>query len=83
MDETKSNGPVMDVMRPKAEPGQPKSEHPHHKATPDADKKASVAKTTQHTMPKEPKNGVMLAIVATVIIVFGLAAMAVYAYKNQ
>jgi hypothetical protein len=86
--------PVMDVVppRPKAEPAVGTSPEPMAIAPPEeVDPKAKPAAqpTDQKAAPKPPKppkqpgNGVTVAIVATVIIVFGLALLAVYAYLKQ
>jgi hypothetical protein len=45
---------------------------PQEAAKPEAPAKPKV--------PKQPGNGVALAIIATVVIVLGLAALATYAY---
>jgi hypothetical protein len=60
----------------------PKEKEPLAKT--DKDKAAAKSKVEKPKAPKKPGNGVGMAIVATVIIVFGLAAMATYAYiKTQ
>lgn len=80
---------VMDVVTPKPAP-------PADGDSPPIASLPSAEKTTPHPSKKQPKppkpakvprvagNGVGLAIFATVVIVLGLAAMAVYAYiKTQ
>jgi hypothetical protein len=74
--------PVMDVRPPQAASTTP-AEPP--KAEEAAPEKAKDEKPEKATTPKKPRQpGIGMAITATVVIVFGLAAMAVYAYlKTQ
>ncbi len=50
---------------------------------PDKPDQADKAKPAPSQSPKQPGNGVAMAIVATAVIVLGLAALAVLAYLNQ
>jgi hypothetical protein len=83
-------GPVMDVVppRPKAEPAAGASPEPMAVAPPE-EANSKVQPARQKAAPKPPKppkqpgSGVTVAIVATVIIVLGLALLAVYAYLKQ
>lgn len=69
--------PAMDIMPPKvAEAPQSAAATPESFAP---KKPASVKKTTAH-MPKQPRQGIGLAVTATVIIVLGLGTLMVYSY---
>ena len=71
--------PVMDVVAPPVAPAPPQDSPP---TPPKAETKPVAA--TKTNKPKPPaKQGVTAAIVATVIIVLGLAALAVVAYIKQ
>jgi len=67
--------PVMDVVPPPAA-DKPQPAAPNPTPAP----AAKPAKPAKPVTPKQPSNGVGMAITATVIIVLGLAALAVYAY---
>lgn len=69
--------PVMDVTPPRQEAQlhQP----PAEEESPEQPTKPHDA-PKQNKPPKPPKNGVGMAIFATVVIVLGLAALATYAY---
>jgi uncharacterized protein HemX len=70
--------PVMDVVPPPVATELPRTGDP--KPQPPAQPKAAPEPPKP---PKQPGNGVTAAIVATVIIVLGLALLAVYAYLKQ
>jgi outer membrane biosynthesis protein TonB len=70
--------PVMDVVPPPAAAPQPDNVEPQvDKPEPKAAAKPPAPKPVT---PKRPSTGMTPAIIATVIIVLGLAALAVYAY---
>lgn len=79
--------PAMDVVAPHtpqplaAEPGE-KDEKPADsaKSTPAEASKDKVQNQSKKPETKTPRNGVGMAIFATMVIVLGLAAMATYAY---
>jgi uncharacterized protein HemX len=80
----------MDVVppRPKAEStagtlSEPMAVAPPEEADPKAQPTDQKAAPKPPKPPKQPGNGVTVAIVATVIIVLGLALLAVYAYLKQ
>jgi len=89
-----AHGPVMDVVAPppaatagEDKPHQPPQEDKPHATTDeqpatqsDPDKPVAPPEPQKPVTPKPPHTGVGLAITATVIIVLGLAALAVYAY---
>lgn len=82
-----SSPPVMDVRPPKTVAAEPVKEPPKAAvdlpvAEPGDEKQKTEkpAKPAPAKLPKQPKNGVGLAIVATVVIVLALSAMMVYAY---
>ena len=88
--------PVMDVSAPVAPPTiqepalavappEAKTEHeskPVDESKPETKDKAK-AKVESKVIQPQKSNGVTAAIVATVFIVFGLAALATYAYLKQ
>lgn len=87
--ESQSPTPVMDVSAP---PNPPKPAHPalavappEPKAEKTAEKKSEKPKATVEGKVKKANDGnsVTAAIVATVLIVFGLAMIATYAYLKQ
>lgn len=87
--ESQSSTPVMDVSAP---PTSPKPAQPamaqapaETKAAEPVKKKEEKPKATVEGKVKKTNesNGVTAAIFATVIIVFGLAAIATYAYLKQ
>lgn len=70
---TPPSGPVMDVVPPPL--AEPKAKAPA---------KPEPAAPVKPAPPKQPGSSVTVAIIATVIIVLGLALLAVYAYlKTQ
>ncbi len=75
----------MDVVAPPAASADSTPvEPPQEEVSPEETPKEADTKKPAPTKPaKAPGNGVTLAIVATVFIVFGLAALAVLAYLNQ
>jgi hypothetical protein len=84
--QTKNSPPVMDVTAPPAQSPQLNEAvapaPPETEPGPDqGEKKAPVPPKPK--LPKEPKSGVGFAIFATVVIVFGLAALATYAYLQS
>ncbi|MEO6513687.1 MAG: hypothetical protein ABIR37_03295 [Candidatus Saccharimonadales bacterium] len=88
----KPAAPVMDVRPPQAPTAAPANEvqvDPSEKLAEEKDnknpKKVKKEKPPKIVTPKKPRQpGVGAAIFATVVIVFGLAALAVYAYlKTQ
>jgi len=71
--------PPRSVDEPAPAPASPTDHHPHPAHAP-----AEPAHQKAPSQPKPPRaNGVTAAISATVIIVLGLAALAVYAYLKQ
>lgn len=84
---TPSHRPVMDVKAPPPEDGQDAAAPtPPPQSLPDADehKDKTPAKPAVKKLSKKPRDGVTTAIVATVIIVLGLAILATYAFvKTQ
>jgi hypothetical protein len=74
--------PVMDVAPPPASPA-PIEELPSEPQNQPDQQANKPSKPPKAGRSDEPKSGVALAIVATVIIVLGLAAMATYAYMKQ
>jgi hypothetical protein len=85
-------GPVMDVVPPRTTSEAAVEPEPMATAPPDQDqpKASNPSMPPAHQKappkpkpPKQPKNGVTAAIFGTVIIVLGLAVLAVYAYLKQ
>lgn len=75
--EEKPSSPVMDIVPPKPAEAPKAPFKPEETPTP-AHHKAP--ETQAIRPPKDQRSGVGLAIVATIIIVLGLAALFVYAY---
>lgn len=71
--------PVMDVMPP-ATDGRAHHQPKEHATTQSTASRPESASPTEIPMSDNPNSGVGMAITATVLIVFGLAAIATYAY---
>jgi hypothetical protein len=80
----KPAAPVMDVLPPvsdNAVHAAPPEDKPADEPKPKADKKAKKIKAVKPKSPRQPGSGA--AIFASVVIVLGLAALAVYAYLKS
>ena len=81
-----TQGQTMDVVPPPEKAAQPAEQPPadSEPGTKEGEKPAEKPVDAQAALkkvaPKQSKSGVTLAIIATVIIVLGLAALATYAY---